>query len=431
MTDKIPKSIAKSIITSFSQGVVPSKGLGKVAVGRKEEIESVDDNLSDLVNGQGTFRLIVGRYGAGKSFMLSLIREHAMNRGMVVMKADLSEGALFSGSKKGIGLYRALVSGMSTNGKQGGAMETILKRWVETIRDNVSKIKGIPSVNVSVNDVLLEIKRQTYGMSSLPLYSVFIQMVGRYYTEMMSGGVEQNALMWLKGEYEQRSLAKKELDVGTIVDDNNWFDFIMVWSEFVRHAGYKGLVLMFDEVHTIYKLNSSRVREKNYERILSIYNHIVQSPDTHMAVYMGCTPDSLDNDRRGFRSCEALYSRVSHDRYINGRINPFGVVLNLRTLSKAEVVLLLSRLRDFHAQAYEYESRVTDEMVYAYANKMWNSNAIDAVTPRNLSSEFIPVLNVLYMDSNARFEDLVEGIRLSPDRGHDDDIIQTRMDLEI
>ena len=431
MTDRVPRSIAKSIITSFSQGVVPSKGLGVVAVGRREEIESVDDNLSDLVNGQGTFRLIIGRYGAGKSFMLSLIREHAMNRGMVVMKADLSEGALFSGSKKGIGLYRALISGMSTNGKPNGAMETILKRWIESIRDNMSKIKGIPSVNVSVDDMLLEMKRQTYGMSSLPLYSVFIQMVGRYYVDMMGGGVEQNALMWLKGEYEQRSLAKKELDVGTIIDDNNWFDVIMVWSEFVRHAGYEGLVLMFDEVHTIYKLNSSRVREKNYERILSIYNHIVQSPDTHMAVYMGCTPDSLDNDRRGFRSCEALYSRVSHDRYINGRINPFGVVLNLRTLSKEEVVVLLSKLRDLHALAYEYESRVTDEMVYAYANKLWNSSTIDVVTPRNLSSEFIPVLNVLFKDPNARFEDLIDGIRLSPDRGHDDDIIQTRMDLDI
>ena len=252
-------NIANVLLKAFSQGVVPQKGLGVIAVGRKAEITSIDDDLKGAMNGQGSFRFVVGGYGTGKSFMLALTREHSLQLGMAVMSADLTESALFSGSKKGLNLYRKLVAGMSVSGKQGGAMETVLKRWVERIKKDIAQRTGSEISNVTTSEVIAEIRRITAGMSEMPLYGVFITMVGRYYAEL--GFPTQNALTWLKGEYEQRSLAKQDLGIGTIIDDTNWFDFIKIWSEFVRHAGYKGLVLLFDEAVSIYKISNSRSRE--------------------------------------------------------------------------------------------------------------------------------------------------------------------------
>lgn len=421
MTINCSKSIAKAIINAFRQGVVPSKGLGTVAVGRKGEIRSVAENIDDAIEGRGSFRIVSGRYGAGKSFMLALIREYAMNnKGMVVMSADLSESALFSGSKKGTNLYRSLIAGMSVSGKQGGAMELIIKRWLECVKKDIAKRTGIEPENVSPSQVVTEIRRLTFQMTERPLYSVFIEMVGRYYLE--SGSSEQKALMWLKGEYEQRSLAKQELGVGTIVDDSNWFDFIKIWSEFVRYAGYNGLVILFDEAVSVYKLANSRSREKNYEKILSIYNYVVQGDNVHMAIYMGCTPDMISHETRGIYSYKALYSRVTPGRFVNGRSNPRGVIMDLRALNREEAVTLLFKLTELHAIAYDYTPTITQSMIESYVNSCYAKMGVnDNLSPRQLSREFIPVLDTLLDDPDADFDTEVNVVVIRPDVSHDSD----------
>lgn len=418
MTVKCPKSVAKALYSSFLAGEIPSKGLGTIAVGRRAEIESVDFDLDALEDGIGSFRFIVGRYGTGKSFMAALIREHAMNRGMAVMSASLTESALFSGSKKGLNLYRNLIAGMSISGKQGGAMETILKRWVERIKVDIANRSGQSPEDISASEVLWEIRRITSEMSDMPLYSVFITMVGRYYAD--TGSNQQFPLMWLKGEYEQRTLAKKDLGVGTIIDDSNWFDFIKIWSEFVRYAGYKGLVLLIDEGVIIYKLYNSRSREKNYEKILAIYSDIKQNADTHMAVYLAATPDLIQNDVRGIKSYPALYSRIAQSTSVNGFYNPMGVMMNIKALSREDVVLLLSQLRDIHAQTFDYTPRVSDTMIGEYMDQCFKSNNLEeSITPRNLSTKFLSLLDTMRLNPDVSFDSMISDVRVDPDIGHD------------
>lgn len=425
------KSIAKTLVKAFNQGVVPSKGLGVIAVGRDKEMDSIDSDLDGAAEGQGSFRFIVGRYGTGKSFMLGLIREHAMvNKRMVVMKADLSEFCLFSGTKKGQNLYRSLIAGMSVNGKQGGAMETVLKRWVERLKEGMAARNGTDVSSISAGEVVREIKRLTQDMADMPLYSIFVTMVGRYYMQL--GGSDQSALTWLKGEYEQRSLAKQDLGVGTIIDDSNWFDFIRIWSEFVRFAGYTGLVVLFDEAVSIYKISNSRSREKNYERLLNMYNDIVQGFDVHIAVYVCGTPDLIENEVRGIKSYAALYTRVSQGMFVGGHANPRGVLMYLRVLSREEVVILLSRLRDLYSIANDCGPVVSDEHIGMYMNRCFRNLGIDeAITPRTVSREFISVMDILHTDQSLSFESVVADVRPRPDRGHDDETFPERPRLEI
>ncbi|MEI7796099.1 MAG: BREX system ATP-binding domain-containing protein [Methylococcaceae bacterium] len=59
-------------------------------VGRTKEIEEFLKDLERIADGGSTFRLIMGEYGAGKTFFLSLIRSLALEKKLVTVHADLN-----------------------------------------------------------------------------------------------------------------------------------------------------------------------------------------------------------------------------------------------------------------------------------------------------------------------------------------------------
>jgi len=98
MSVKIPKRISTAIINSLTAGVVPRVGLEHIAVGRKQETQTILRDLENLSEGAAAFRFVVGRYGSGKSFLLQIIRNYAMEQDFVVADVDLSPEKRLSGS---------------------------------------------------------------------------------------------------------------------------------------------------------------------------------------------------------------------------------------------------------------------------------------------------------------------------------------------
>ena len=107
---RVPKRIAAVIVNSLKGGVVPRIGLPYITVGREREIAALLHDLDLVSEGGASFRFVVGRYGAGKSFLLQTIRNHAMGKGFVVCDADLSpERRLQGGNGQGLATYRELI----------------------------------------------------------------------------------------------------------------------------------------------------------------------------------------------------------------------------------------------------------------------------------------------------------------------------------
>lgn len=65
---RVPKRVAAVILNSLKGGVVPRIGLPYITVGREVEIRALLTDLSLIADGGASFRFLVGRYGAGKSF---------------------------------------------------------------------------------------------------------------------------------------------------------------------------------------------------------------------------------------------------------------------------------------------------------------------------------------------------------------------------
>ena len=130
MSEVVPKRIATMLMNALKGGVVPRTGLGYIAVGRENEINALLNDVAIIEDGGATFRFVVGKYGSGKSFLLQTIRSHVMEKGFVVVDADLSPDRRLVGNKgQGLATYRELIQNMSTKTRpDGGALPLILER---------------------------------------------------------------------------------------------------------------------------------------------------------------------------------------------------------------------------------------------------------------------------------------------------------------
>ena len=79
-----------AIVQALRAGVVPKLGLRHIQVGRVREIEELVKDMDRISDGGSAIRFIIGEYGSGKTFFMNLIRLVALEKGLVVMFADLA-----------------------------------------------------------------------------------------------------------------------------------------------------------------------------------------------------------------------------------------------------------------------------------------------------------------------------------------------------
>ncbi|MBE6520859.1 MAG: biotin carboxylase [Thermoplasmata archaeon] len=427
MTSNVPKRTLITMMNALSSGVVPRRGLEYIAVGRRKETETFVRDLDDTAAGGGAFRFISGRFGNGKSFMIQMIRNYAMDKGFVVMDADLSIDRRLTGSRKeGLNTYVELVKNMSIRTRpDNGALEPLLQEWIDSAEEAARKELGRDP-----NDAEIEarLKKSVSGLSTLPYYNDFLKVVMSYYRDSRDGVEDIPALRWLRGEMELKRDVRSKLGIDSVINDSNWYGFIKIWAEFVVGLGYKGLVVFLDEAVVLYKLQNRASRSNNYERLLTMFNDIMQGKSSYLSMYVCGTPEFIEDPNRGLFSYEALKSRLIQGKYENGYDNYLGPVINLRPLTKEEIYVLLRTIRDLHEQRYGYTSGMDDEKLQIYLGTVLSSVSSSMVTPREITRDLISLLDTLHQNPDATFEDLVIGRTVDADRNPDDDLIE---DLEI
>ncbi len=315
-----PKRIAGIILNALKGGVVPRVGLEYVTVGRAREIETILRDIALIEEGGASFRFVVGRYGSGKSFLLQTIRNHAAESGFVVMDADLSPERRFAGTKgQGLATYKELIRNMSTKSKpDGGALPLILEKW----------ISGMGAYNLSGDDAEFErlaserITAVAESLEGMVNGFEFARAVIAYWRAYRSedDGAKSNVLKWFRGEYATRKEAKDDLGINFIVTDDTWYDFLKLFAAFMVGAGYKGILVMIDELVNLYKIPHSVTRQNNYEKILTMYNDVLQGKARNIGFLLGGTPQCVEDKYRGLFSYEALKSRLAEGHFADCRI---------------------------------------------------------------------------------------------------------------
>ncbi|MBQ1462662.1 MAG: ATP-binding protein [Candidatus Methanomethylophilus sp.] len=426
MVANVPKRTLNTLMNAISSGVVPRRGLEYIAVGRKKETQTFVNDLDDTADGGGAFRFISGRFGNGKSFMTQMVRNYAMDKGFVVMDADLAINRRITGSKgEGVNTYRELVKNTAYRTRpEGGAVEPILQEWAESLCDELGGRDA-----VTLDGVRHIVRQKTADMASMQYYRDFATVLSQYVYSYLTDQEDDPAIRWLKGEYDLKSNVRKDLGVSTLVDDSDWYEIIKLWTRLFVTLGYKGMVVFLDEAVVLYKLQNKVSRSNNYERLLTMFNDIMQGKSSYLSMYVCGTPEFIQDPNRGLYSYEALKSRLVSGRYETGYDNYLGPVINLRPLSNEEIFVLLRTVKGLHEQRYGYTSDIDDRKLEIYLKTVLSGSVSSSMlTPREITRDLISLLDTLHQNPQATFEQLVQGRKVANDRNPDDDIIE---DLDV
>ena len=409
-----PKRITSTVLNALKGGVVPRVGLEYITVGRDREIDALLRDIDIIADGGAAFRFIVGKYGSGKSFLLQTIRNYATERGFVVVDADLSPERRFVGAKgQGLATFKELMKNMSTKTKpDGGALPLILERWISGIQSAVAAEDGVlpgdPAFDRLVEQKVYQVTGNLQGMVN---GFEFAKAVLLYYEAYLSGddSLKSNVLKWFRGEYPTKTEAKRELNINFIVTDDTWYDFLKIFAEFMVYAGYRGMLVLIDELVNLFKIPHSATRQSNYEKILTIYNDVLQGKAQHIGFLIGGTPQCIEDKYKGVFSYEALRSRLSEGRFASDTVKDMlSPIIRLKMLTYEEMYVLIEKLVQMHGQLFSYEPKLTQEELVAFLSAEYNRVGADThITPREIIRDFIEFLNILDQNPSSTAQEIL------------------------
>lgn len=423
-----------TIVQALAAGVVPRIGLHHIQVGRALEIGALVRDVERIADAGSSLRYVIGEYGAGKTFFLNLVRLIALERRCVTVHADLApDRRIHATGGQARGLYAEAVRNMATRTKpEGGALPSIVERFITDCAKE-AQVEAA-AVEALIDRKLASLQDHLGGHD-------FATVLKCYWRGSEDGdeGLKAAALRWLRAEYPTKTEARQALGVRSIIDDADVYDSLKLLAAFVRLAGYAGLLVVFDEMVNIYKLQSSQARNQNFEQLLRILNDVLQGHVTGLGFVFGGTPEFLMDSRRGLYSYQALQSRLAENGFATGGlIDMSGPVIRLQNLTPEDLYVLLGNIRSVFALGNADAHLVPDDALTAFMDHC-NRRIGEAYfrTPRNTIKVFVQFLATIEQNPGVDWRALLgesqivndEGARAdhAPESEEDDDLATLKL----
>ena len=414
-----------AVLQSLRAGVVPRLGQRLIQVGRSSELNALITDIDRIADRGSSFRLVIGEYGAGKTFFLNLVRSIALEKKLVTMHADLDPDRRLHASRgQARSLYAELTRNMATRTKpDGGALAAVLEKFIGEAKSQAET--GGVSTDVKVRQLTAHLTEMVNGYD-------FADVVLAYWRGFEDGNeqLKADAVRWMRGEFSTRTDARAALGVRNIVDDAAVYDQFKLLARFVRLAGYGGLLVCLDEMVNLYKLANTQARTSNYEQILRILNDSMQGSAEGLGFVLGGTPEFLLDTRRGLYSYAALQSRLTQNTFVRDGLSDFsGPVMRLSALTQEDFYVLLQKIREVYASGVASRSLLPDDALPAFMHHC--SRRLGEAyfrTPRTTITAFIDLLAVLEQNPSAQWNDLIQELDVKPDLGGQADALTSEDD---
>lgn len=299
MTERTPIRLRDrdTIVQALAAGVVPRVGLQHIQVGRMLEVGALIKDIDRIADGGSSCRFVIGEYGAGKTFFLSLVRLIALERRCVTIHADLApDRRIHATGGQARGLYAEAIRNMATRTKpDGGALPSVVERFIsECVK--VAHADNRP-VEQIIDDRLASIQELVGGHD-------FAHVLKCYWRGSEDGNevLKASALRWLRAEFPTKTEARQALGVRSIIDDADVFDSLKLLARFTRLAGYSGFAMRIVAGIDRYLV------DKLPQRVLA--RHQVKLPGARIRILAS----------KNIRQCPSEHGFRSHKRSCAGRV---------------------------------------------------------------------------------------------------------------
>jgi len=425
MIENIKPKEATAIVNSLLGGVVPKIGVQHITVGRSAEIEAFLSALEDVKNGHSMVKFWIGDFGSGKSFMMHLLNTVALKQKFVVANADFTpDNRLYANDGKAVALYTAIMDNIAIQTKpEGGALATLLEKWIEQVISKTAQELSIPLAEIRQEQhmplIQNSIMRTINEITEVGGFD-FGVVIMKYYEGYINGDeqLRRSALKWLKGEYRTKTEARQDLGVREIIHDLNYYDMLKNFCKLFVSMGYSGFMINLDEAINLYKISTSVMREKNYEKILTIYNDCFQGKISNLFINFAGTHEVLENERRGLFSYHALKSRLETNKFETVEIRDFSQpVIRLMPLDHNEIFVLLKKLKVIFDLNYKVNLDVSDDEIHQFMEEMFNKpGASEFLTPREVIRDFLNILSIIRQNPDVDKQQLFGDIEIRDER---------------
>jgi hypothetical protein len=394
--------ICQHLVRALRSGLVPARGLDRLAVGREEELKHLRADLEFSQNGGAWVRCLSGDYGVGKTFFCSLAREEAWHGGFVVAAVDLGRDTLLHRFDV---VYQRIMDAIRTAYfREVPAFEFILQEWLFNLELEVQRSMGLkPSTPEHRGEVSAIIGRRIdEHLAKLRIYDrSFANALRAYYEASWQGNepAATAAIGWLKGDVNIPADVRQELQLRGRVDNDNAFNFLQAIAALVVHIGYAGLIVIFDEAESIRSISRPESRNAAYENLCYLMDKTVRGEFAHCGFLLAGTEDLYNDTLRGVASHQALYDRLKPGWEGASARDCRQSLIQLAGFDHGKLHEVARRVRRVHGIAYGWDAigRLPDDML----KRLIEQTAAQfggkfTAVPRGLLKGLVDILDALH-----------------------------------
>ena len=409
----------ESIIRALKSGLVPARGIERIAVGRDAEIQQIQRDLAFAKNGGAWVKLFSGDYGVGKTFMCSLTREAAWQQGFVVSAVNLWRDVPFHKFEV---IYHQILDGMRTDHfRDVPAFEFIIQEWLFSLEKDVQREKGLNPLNPDHRAEVSSIVEHQINehLAKVRIYdSSFANALRGYYIAAQQGNqtVATAAIGWLKGEQNIPGHLRQEFNIRGTVGRENALSFLQAAAALVVSIGYSGLIVLLDEAELIRGITRVDNRNAAFENIRLLMDKTAQGDFRHCGFLFAGTDDLFNDDLRGIPSYQALHDRLkpARSQTQTGRAGQTGDVrqplIRLEGFDKERLLDVAVKVREVHGVAYTWqpEERLTDAWLqFLVEDTATRFGTKFKTVPRGFLKILVDLLDELEQNSQSSPEDML------------------------
>ncbi len=387
---------AAHIFQRLRNGTVPDRGLEAFAEGIERHRKELQRKIDEVKGGEGDVKFLRGGYGCGKTFMANLVLHDAQQSGFVTSFVVVSDNDLHF--HKFDELYRKVVSGLSTPACAHGAFGDILDRWIGRIEEGLLGLGMAEDDPALESNVLAKLDEHLGVIAGGQAPADMVRVVRKIF-ELKQAGRHQDAsalVSWLSGSSNVAQSIKNLAAVKGDVSSSDAMTYLRGILAIIKHAGYKGLVIVIDEAETILRMRGD-VRGKSLNAIRQIVDASSGYPGL-LWVFTG-TPTFFD-DRKGVKGVEALDARIKYEE-LNGVPSLRQPQLALKQFDRDRLLKVALKLRSLHPDLAPdaAERRLPRELIEQLVDKVTEGfHGAVGVVPRQFLRTFVNILDVLADD---------------------------------
>lgn len=304
---------SRRIIDSLRKGIPPQKGTERYAVGYERLLRDIEKYHFDSVADIGIIRFVNGSWGAGKTHFFRMLRDLAFKCLCLVSTVELNANS-------------------TTLNKFESVFGAIIRNIAVPSYFDFDETQDIAPFRRVLEESLIFMSRgehcggptltqEEFGRAKEKLFADkaididFKKMVLCYWETFVEQASDSSLLdekrevilQWFCGE-GTLALFKKSFGVSKVVTKDNAKLLLQSLSAFIVRAGYKGLLILFDEAEKSYSVISRVALKAAHNNLLSLINNI----DGLKGLFLlyATTPDFYTDPKHGIVTYGALSSRI-------------------------------------------------------------------------------------------------------------------------